>query len=218
MANREVPEQDPIGHGLRTIVEERLQPQLLTAILGVAAWVIVCTSLSLSASRPIPTIAAADHDAYRRSVMAEAQYMREELLWLARCIYSETKRPEEQELVAWVVRNRVETRYRGKDTYQKVVLDPWQFSAFHPSNPKRQRLVNLDLNSSARGFQSAVRIAARVMMASPEERPFSLRTRHFYSARSMQDLPAPAWAVDAQPATLDRHVDPERFRFYADVV
>ncbi len=31
-----------------------------------------------------------------------------ETLWLARCIYSETKRPEEQELVAWVVRNRVE--------------------------------------------------------------------------------------------------------------
>ena len=36
-----------------------------------------------------------------------------ETLWLARAIFSETKRPEEQILVAWVIRNRVETGYRG---------------------------------------------------------------------------------------------------------
>ena len=33
-----------------------------------------------------------------------------EILWLARAMYSETKRPHEQELVAWVVRNRLESR------------------------------------------------------------------------------------------------------------
>ena len=47
-----------------------------------------------------------------------------ETLWLARCIYSETKRPAEQELVAWVLRNRVETGYRGQTTYESTVLDP----------------------------------------------------------------------------------------------
>ncbi|WP_240332831.1 hypothetical protein [Salinibacter ruber] len=41
-------------------------------------------------------------------------------LWLARAIYSETKLPHEQELVAWVVRNRVETAYRGRRTYRAV--------------------------------------------------------------------------------------------------
>ncbi len=58
--------------------------------------------------------------------------LEEPTLWLARAIYSETKLPHEQELVAWVVRNRVETAYRGRRTYRAVVLDPYQFSAFQP--------------------------------------------------------------------------------------
>jgi hypothetical protein len=67
----------------------------------------------------------------------DASAVSEDVLWLARVIYSETKRPHEQELVAWVVRNRVETAYRGKDTYRSTVLDPWQFSAFNANAPKR---------------------------------------------------------------------------------
>ncbi|WP_243663594.1 cell wall hydrolase [Rhodothermus marinus] len=70
-----------------------------------------------------------------------------ETLWLARVIYSETKRPEEMELVAWVVRNRVETRFRGKATYRDVVLDPFQFSAFIPYNPRRQYYMRLTPHS-----------------------------------------------------------------------
>ena len=49
-------------------------------------------------------------------------------LWLARAIYSETKLPHEQELVAWVVRNRVETAYRGRRSYRAVVLDPGRYA------------------------------------------------------------------------------------------
>ena len=141
----------------------------------------------------------------------------EEILWLARCIYSETKRPLEQELVAWVVRNRVESGYRGRRTYRGAVLDPWQFSAFNPSSPKRDYLMSLDETSRAPGFQEAIRIARWVVLADAEERPFSRRTRHFYSERSMLDGTTPEWAVDVRPVSLDRQVDPRRFRFYDQV-
>ena len=73
-----------------------------------------------------------------------------ETLWLARCVYSETNRPEEMELVAWTIRNRVETRYRGQSTYRGTVLDPFQFSAFNPGSSKRRHYLNLDPTSSAR--------------------------------------------------------------------
>ena len=85
----------------------------------------------------------------------------EDILWLARCIYSETKRAHEQELVAWVVRNRVETRYRGQGTYRGVVLDPYQFSAFNPGSRKRRLFMSLTPASDAQGWQSALRVASR---------------------------------------------------------
>src|SRR5690554_6111993 len=85
-----------------------------------------------------------------------------ETLWLARCIYSETKRPEEQELVAWVVRNRVETRFRGKSTYQEAVLDPYQFSAFIEGTSTRRFYSNLTPMSKYPGWQRALAIAYAV--------------------------------------------------------
>lgn len=141
----------------------------------------------------------------------------QDVLWLARVVYSETKQPHEQELVAWVVRNRVETRYRGRSTYRSVALDPFQFSAFNADSPKRAYFMSLDETSSARGFQEALRIARDVMTANPGERPFSIKTRHFYSERSMENGEAPVWAVDVRPISLDRPVDPRRFRFFDQV-
>lgn len=139
---------------------------------------------------------------------------REEILWLARAIYSETKRPDEQELVAWVVRNRVETRYRGNGTYEETILDRYQFSAFNPNTPTRTFYTSLDWNSTSPGFQTALSIAWRVAIADEQERPFSTSTRHFYSARSMANGKVPHWAEDKRPVRLDRPVDAERFRFY----
>lgn len=140
-----------------------------------------------------------------------------EVLWLARIIYSETKQPHEQELVAWVVRNRVETGYRGKRTYRDVVLDPWQFSAFNRNSPKRSHYVSLEHNSGAAGFKTALEIAQRVANADSELRPFGLTTRHFYSERSMRGRRQPSWAYNKRPVKLGRDVDPRRFRFYADI-
>lgn len=142
-----------------------------------------------------------------------------ETLWLARCIYSETKRPEEMELVAWVVRNRVETRYRGRDSYREVVLDPFQFSAFNPNNGKRWYYASLDTQTQIRNWQRALTIAHRVRLASPEFRPFPVQTRHFYSERSMIGRSHPEWARGKHPVAPSRPftLDERRFRFYSGV-
>lgn len=153
-------------------------------------------------------------------IVVEAEQPRiakEDILWLARVIYSETKRPHEQELVAWVVRNRVETAYRGRDTYEGVVLDRYQFSAFN-GGAKRVHYSSLEWNSAEPGFQRALSIAAKVATAQPEERPFARTTRHFFSRRSMAGGATPAWAHGMRPVSLDRDVEPDRFRFYAEVV
>lgn len=142
-----------------------------------------------------------------------------ETLWLARCIYSETKRPEEQELVAWVIRNRVETEFRGNDTYQEAVLDPYQFSAFIAGTQTREHYGNLTVNSKVPGWQKALTIAKTVRELPAEHRPFSPRTRHFYSEQSMVGGRAPAWAEgkkDVKPKR-DFELEAKRFRFYAGV-
>jgi hypothetical protein len=144
--------------------------------------------------------------------------IKEDVLWLARVIYSETKRPDEQELVAWVVRNRVETNYRGVATYREVILDPWQFSAFNRNSAKRRHYSNLGIDSRVPGFQTALAIAHDVYTAAPYERPFAITTRHFYSERSMVGRRTPDWAVGHRPVALDRPIDPRRFRFFANII
>lgn len=142
----------------------------------------------------------------------------DDVLWLARCIYSETKRTDEQELVAWVIRNRVETEYRGQDTYEGVVLDPYQFSAFNPGNPKRRLYSTLTPNSDSPSFHSALEVAHNVYHARPSTRPFSRKTRHFYSERSMVGGRAPNWSEGQAPVRpTGVRVDPRRFRFYSGV-
>jgi hypothetical protein len=143
--------------------------------------------------------------------------VKEDVLWLARVIYSETKRPDEQELVAWVIRNRVETRYRGASTYEGAVLDPWQFSAFNEGGPKRGHYMGLDERSTAKGWAVAVHIAHEVVTAPAYDRPFNAETRHFYSEQSMVGRSHPAWATGQRPVSLDREVDPRRFRFYSAI-
>jgi len=144
----------------------------------------------------------------------------EPTLWLARAIYSETKLPHEQELVAWVVRNRVETRYRGERTYREVVLDPYQFSAFNPDSPKRSFLMRLGPETPLPRWQQALWVAQYVRHAAPVYRPFSIETRHFYSERSMKERAVPYWAEGSQFVPPDRRrysVDERRFRFLKQI-
>ena len=142
----------------------------------------------------------------------------EDVLWLARCIYSETKRAPEQELVAWVIRNRVETGYRGSKTFEQAVLDPYQFSAFNPGSAKRKLFLSLNGTSDAQGWQQALRVAHKVYYSPVAERPFDAKTRHFYSERSMRGGRTPAWAVGKRPVKpVSFRPDPRRFRFYSAI-
>ena len=148
-----------------------------------------------------------------------AEQVSSKALWLARCIYSETKRAEEQELVAWSIRNRVETSYRGESTYKGVVLDPYQFSAFNPGSRKRSYLMNLSPSDEAKGWQQALAIADRVIASPEAHRPFSIDTRHYYSRRSMPGGSQPNWARGEEPTQSDRdyEIAADRFRFYAGI-
>lgn len=143
-----------------------------------------------------------------------------ETLWLARAIFSESKRLDEQALVAWVVRNRVDTSYRGKRSYQSVILDPHQFSAFSPSSQKKSFYTGLNAKSDEPGWQSALHIAYAVRHAEGSLRPFSKETRHFYSERSLGDNLAPDWAVGLHPVQIKYEsvdLDHWRFRFFEGV-
>lgn len=143
-----------------------------------------------------------------------------ETLWLARAVYSETKLPHEQELVAWVVRNRVDTGYRGSSTYREAVLDPYQFSAFNPGSPKRSLLMSLGPDTPLPRWQQALWVAHYVRHAEPVYRPFSIETRHFYSERSMDGRRAPYWAEGTRfvsPNAQQYTVDEQRFRFLKQV-
>lgn len=160
-------------------------------------------------------------DAYRLPLLKPAQLrnLDSETIWLARVIYSETKRPEEQELVAWVVRNRVETRFRGKSTYQGAVLDPYQFSAFIDGTSTRRFYSNLTPLSKSPGWQRALAIAHTVRILPEVYRPFSIETRHFYSEQSMVGSREPTWANGKDDVTPNRDfaLDERRFRFYEGI-
>ncbi|MEM1041584.1 MAG: hypothetical protein AAGI91_03050 [Bacteroidota bacterium] len=172
---------------------------------------------TLAETMPAVDTAPLTQDVSVKSTAFASEDIKDDVLWLARCIYSETKRPDEQELVAWVVRNRVETGYRGQGSYRDAILDPWQFSAFNGNSPKRLYYSGLDFESKAKGWQTALFIAHDVLHAPAYERPFAKTTRHFYSERSMQGRLKPVWADGRRPVALDREIDPKRFRFYSSI-
>ena len=191
------------------------------------------TGLSIALAGTLPLVglfltihAATDYDDVPVSLVSDVALppafslddVTSDVLWMARCIYSETKRAEEQELVAWVVRNRVETGYRGQHSYEDVVLDPYQFSAFNPGNPKRRLYTTLAPSLDSPAFVQALEVAHSVYYAQPTARPFSEKTRHFYSERSMVGGKAPNWSAGHAPVRpTGFRVDPKRFRFYSGV-
>ena len=163
-----------------------------------------------------PGTAPADSTASARTPAraSTTAYEADEILWLARCIYSESDRAHEQRLVAWVVRNRVETRFRGS-TYRDVVLEDRQFSAFNDPTPRRARILALTEQDRFPAWRSALSIAREVYHAPASRRPFPQTTRHFYSPVSMRNRAVPHWAVAETPLALASHdIDADRFRFY----
>ncbi|MBI2046050.1 MAG: cell wall hydrolase [Parcubacteria group bacterium] len=120
-----------------------------------------------------------------------------EILWLARGVYSETKNEEEMRLIAWVIRNRVETKYRGT-TYQEVVTSEKQFSGFHVSSSEYKNNRSLDYSDiKNKDWRAALAIAKKVYTADESERPFPKTVRHFYSPALIDT--APEWAREENP-------------------
>ena len=146
-----------------------------------------------------------------------------ETLWLARAMFSESKRLDEQELIGWVVRNRVESEHRGCNSYRSCVLDPFQFSAFIESLPTASYYIGLDLSPRSLripGWKKTLALAYHIQHADYQLRPFPRTVLHFYSEQSMLDPEtSPEWAKDWTPITPARNfqLDEERFRFYSGI-
>lgn len=135
--------------------------------------------------------------AERRSTVQQAAIdleIENGVLWLARCIFSESNRASEYELVAWAIRNRVDNRFGGRRTYQSVCLARQQFSAFNTARG-RARYGSLSWEQTYRSggltarqrvlWRAALRTSLKVITAPAADRPFSRRTMWYYSEVSM---------------------------------
>lgn len=137
----------------------------------------------------------------------------EEVLWLARVAFSETKVIEEMPYIAWVVRNRVETGYMG-DTYKEVALYPSQFSGLNIGDRQYHTNISLTPVDTNEKWQAALTVAHDVCHAPESDRLFPKTVRHFYSPISV--VRTPAWADDMtlyySIESPTHHLD--RFAFY----
>ena len=178
------------------------------------------------AFRPPPPLV--QQDAVRQALLnpwrvqpVPAAFIDGETLWLARLMFSESKQPDEQELVGWVARNRAETGYRGCHTIEAVARDPYQFSAFTEGKPSKDYYVSLTPHTRNPGWQRTLALAHYLRHADPSLRPFSKQTRHFFSERSLAVPDSlPAWTIGRESVVPARptNLDPLRFRFYAGVL
>ncbi len=141
---------------------------------------------------------------------------KDEILWLARVIFSETKNKEEMRLVGWVVRNRVEAKYRG-ETYKEVALSASQFSGLSPKNKQYKININMDYKSKNKKWIEALKIANKIYFAGGSERPFSKNVKHFYSPVSIKKTPAWVKKGKLNKTILSVNTLTPRFAFYSDV-
>lgn len=124
----------------------------------------------------------------------------EDILWLSRTAYSETKDYDEAWHIMWVIRNRVDTKYRNKTTYKGVVLDPYQFSAFNPTSNQRllrlkNRYLNMGTNYPTERWRTYLKMSAIVRFANSEMNPLdSTDVRHFVHQKALTRIPA--WLPD----------------------
>ena len=153
-------------------------------------------------------------DTLTKTLAVEVVRYHPETMWLARGIYSETDRPDEMEYVGWVIRNRVELEFRGKNTYRGVVLDEYQFSAFNTGNKRRWYYVNKSVTDDNAIWLAALDTALRIRLSDGTERPIPKSTTHFYSEISM----VPSWKIPKWVPYMEQvetpDVEEKRFRFY----
>jgi len=145
-----------------------------------------------------------------------SQTDKREILWLARIMYSETKRADEQLLIGWVVRNRVETGYTGR-TYEDVAKHSRQFSGLNPYDNRYEHNISRWSSSDGRPWQTALAQAKEIYFADESARPFSLTTRHFYSPNAVSRTPSWAQNREAIQVIKDPYTDQVRFALYDQI-
>lgn len=163
-------------------------------------------TLSAHAARLVATAADARAEALRQ----------EEILWLARAIYSETKVKEEQLIVAWVIRNRVESEKFG-DTYRTVVLSPGQFSGLNAGDPQYRHNLSRVRESGGIAWKNALEVAEAVYNAPSALRPVPVTVWHFYSPNAVSRKPSWAAGLSAIHVIRDPKTEAVRFAFYSSV-
>lgn len=141
--------------------------------------------------------------------------------WVGLCLVTESNLMHEWGYIAWVIRNRVDSG-RFKHSYEQVILQPWQFSAFNKWTTMKDkadpmtvfRLMSRGYYWSERLFH-AVDVAREVIHADRDmEAPFSINVCHYWSPVSMRPPgSAPKWKDDAKRLFTPEGVDPNRFVF-----
>lgn len=144
--------------------------------------------------------------------------------WLGLCLITESNRPEEWPYIAWVIRNRVESG-RFRHTYESVILQPKQFSAFNKYTgsgaTEYSKFSPVQIfRDKARGYAyiellfHAVDVAKEIISLPRKESPFPITVCHYYSPVSMIPRGSrPAWAASAKRLFTPKGIDPDRFIF-----
>ncbi len=138
------------------------------------------------------------------------------ILWLARVIFSETKNKDEMRLIGWVVRNRVDAKYRG-NTYKKVALSASQFSGLNPKNTQYKININMKYGTKNKKWKEALLVANKIYFSKNKNRPFPKSVLHFYSPISIKNTPN--WVkrgILDKTVPSTNHLAP-RFAFYSGV-
>lgn len=139
-----------------------------------------------------------------------------DILWLSRVLYSETDKPLEMYYIAHVVKNRVETCYRGECIYKEVVLDPYEFSAFNKNRESRDYLMRLnDSNVRDPGrWAAAKQIALNTYLDNHD--PTNGGT-HFFAEVSMPNHNFPDWSYHGERVRIANNIQENRLRIYKNV-
>ncbi len=147
---------------------------------------------------------------------------REQILWISRVLYSETKRSDEMRLIAEVLDNRVRLCHRsynhetGVCDYKGAALAKSQFSGMHPDlddNAYGNLAMNFDTVGNP-AWDAAVTIAEDIYYNGDTTyvRRLPADTTHFFSPSVIN---SPAWAYAGNKVL---HLPSNRFAFYNGII
>ncbi len=121
----------------------------------------------------------------------------------ARTVWGEARGdPDSMLAVAWVLKNRVDSRHRRENTVSGVATEPYQFSCWLDSDPNRPKLMAVGMDDKA--FRLSLIAVLEAWTTEPD--PTNGAT-HYHTAA----MPPPGWAVGHMPKRIGAHL------FYVDI-